>query len=714
VTYSTPSRPQPPSIEDPARGNAELDYVGVEAGDDRREADTPSGAPSEEPPDWAKRAREAYAFSTSYVDSNYRKQWEDSLRAFNNQHASDSKYNSELFRKRSNVYRPKTRSVIRKNEAASAQAFFSNLDRVSVQATNQQDQKERISAEVIKAWLQYRLTKTIPWFLTVQGALQDAQVQSCCVAHVHWVFRSKRARSGDLEVLEDRPCVDLLPIENLRIDPSAHWTDPVNTSPYLIHLIPMYVCDVKERMNKPDPKGRTWIAYDEQELANAIEAPDDSTRMARQRVSEDPSQQQRPISDYQVIWIHRHIHRWNGQDWTFYTLNSQKLLTEPEPLNEVVFHGKRPYVMGTAILETHKPMPSSLPSLVKGLQDETNEIANQRLDNIKFVLNKRWLVKRGRNVDLASLVRNVPGGITMADDPEADIKEVNWPDVTQSAYQEQDRINVDFDELAGNFSPSSVLTNRNLNETVGGMEMLENPSNVMTEYLLKTFVETFVQEVLRHLVLLCQHYETDNTILALCGKKSELFQKSGLDKVTDELINRELTITVNVGMGATDPVKKLARFVYGVHSYGAIAKIGAPGINLQEVAKEIFGLSGYQDGDRFFLGQDPDKIKMQQTIMQLMQMVQQLKQEKKNKDGANEAKIITARESNATKLAIEDKKQHHEKVMTLADHISSLALGEQAAQHKVAQNEQQINAQQQAQAADIAAKAKQGAQSGRK
>src|SRR5579859_3192580 len=30
-----------------------------------------------EQPDWIKRARDAYQFSTTYIDSNYRKSWED-------------------------------------------------------------------------------------------------------------------------------------------------------------------------------------------------------------------------------------------------------------------------------------------------------------------------------------------------------------------------------------------------------------------------------------------------------------------------------------------------------------------------------------------------------------------------------------------------------------------------------------------------------------
>ena len=76
------------------------------------------------------------------------------------------------------------------------------------------------------------------------------------------------------------------------------------------------------------------------------------------------------------------------------------MLTEPEPLDQTVFHGRRPYVMGVASIETHKVFPTPIPQMVRGLQDEINEIKNQRLDNVKFVLNKGYFAKRGKNVSI--------------------------------------------------------------------------------------------------------------------------------------------------------------------------------------------------------------------------------------------------------------------------------------------------------------------------
>jgi len=56
---------------------------------------------------------------------------------------------------------------------------------------------------------------------------------------------------------------------------------------------------------------------------------------------------------------------------------------------------------------------------------------NKHLDCVKFVLDKKFFVKRGPNVGLAALIRNVPGPITLDVDPENDIQPISWPDLTQ-------------------------------------------------------------------------------------------------------------------------------------------------------------------------------------------------------------------------------------------------------------------------------------------
>lgn len=240
---------------------------------------------------------------------------------------------------------------------------------------------------------------------------------------------------------------------------------------------------------------------------------------------------------------------------------------------------------------------------------------------------------------------------------------MEWNDVTASSYQEQDRLNVDFDELTGNFSSSSVMTNRKLNETVGGMNLLTGSANQLTEYLIRTLVETWVEPVLRQLVKLEQAYETNLTILSLAGQKAmAALQRYQVNQLTDEMLNQELTVRVNVGMGATDPQTKLQKFTFAMQSYGQIMA-NMPDVDPEAVRKELFGLAGYKDGTRFFKsGMDPRDAQMQRMGQAMGAMQQQLAMTQNELQQLKANKIADS----ASKLADVDLKQA-QTVATLVD-----------------------------------------------
>lgn len=601
-------------------------------------------------------ARDAYSASTTYVDANFRKQWEDAYRMFQSKHPIDSKYNSEAYKYRSKLFRPKTRSVIRKNEAAAAAAFFSNVDILSVEASNQKDPRQVFGAKLYKELLQYRLTKTIPWFMTLLGGYQDAMTVGVVCSYQHWVYREAfdESRSYFLDeetglpimgieggplyeeqrtrrILEDRPAIDLLPVETLRIDKGASWVDPVNTSPYLIHLIPMYIGDLKD-MGRENPKTgeQGWDIPEDSKIQAATQQAYDSTRQTREGNREDSKDGNAPINDFSIVWVHKNIAKKHGEDFCWYTLGTEHLLSKPKPLSDMYFHGERPYVMGCAILEAHKIYPSGYPELGKELQKEANEIVNTRLDNVKLVMNKRYIVKRGAQVDLKSLVRNVPASVTLANDPTGDVQTIEFNDVTASSYAEQDRINVDMDGLLGDFSAGSVQTNRKLNETVGGMALMAQGANQMTEYGIRTFTETWVEPVLRQLVKLEKHYETDDKVLALMGDRLE-------HPIRDEDFDTDVELTVNVGMGATDPMMRLNKLLTAARSYAEIMTLPGNGLNKEELGKEIFGAVGYRDGGRFL---DPNNdAAVQQVMQEAQQVIGELEQKLKEAQDQERVKM---------------------------------------------------------------------------
>ena len=138
-------------------------------------------------------ARDAYRGSTDYFNANIRPQLERDIRLFQSRHNPDSKYLSDAYRSRARFYRPKTRAMVRSNDASAAEAFFSTTDVVSISPERETDDVQQVSAEIMQEILQYRLTKTIPWFQLVIGAYQDSLVQGTVISHQSWEYDPIRA-----------------------------------------------------------------------------------------------------------------------------------------------------------------------------------------------------------------------------------------------------------------------------------------------------------------------------------------------------------------------------------------------------------------------------------------------------------------------------------------------------------------------------------------
>lgn len=546
-------------------------------------------------------SRDAYSAATTYFDSAVRADVEQDLRQWQSRHSSGSKYLSQTYAGRSRLFVPKTRSAVTKFEAQAAEAFFSSYDVVSMEPYDKDDDNQVMAAAFYKALVQRRLTdpppRGIPWFLTCIGAYQEAHVTGIAIGKTYW------------DVKADRPAVDLVPIENFLFDPASDWRDPVHTSPYLIHVLPMYVKDVRARI----AAGR-WREVDEGAMRKGLRRQSDTIRSQREGNRPDSQEQTHDIGDYNIVLVHENIAEIDDQQWVWYTILDQTMLSDPAPLDAQYAHG-RPFTIGITNLEANRQYPSSTPRLSRDVQREMNELRNQRIDNVSFVLNKRYFVARNKQVDTDSLRRNMPASVTLMEDPEKDVKVVSTPDVTASGYQEQDRLNIDFDEVAGTFSQSSVQANRNLNETVGGMNILTTNANQVAAYKLRTFVETWVEPVLRQVVDLERHYETDDRVIRLAAVGA------GLDPATvnDMIWSQEAHVTVSVGMAATNPQEKANMLLFGFNALKGLLADGVleqRGLNAREVAKEIFAMLGYRDGSRFFTWADDDPVvaQLQQTI----------------------------------------------------------------------------------------------------
>jgi hypothetical protein len=584
---------------------------------------------------WLLLAQSNYSTGKDYQQAALTNQWEKNADHFNSKHYRNSAYNSRMSKGRSSIFRPLSRAAERSSSAQAAAAFFSNMEIIDVEPENKNDPEQLFAAKVIKKMVEYYLGKKIKWYLTVMGAWQDTRVYGPCCSYTDWSFVEKETEvevpvfnvngtpstDGRTETttqkvtLKDDPYINLIPPENLILDPACDWRDPINTSPYVVYLVAMPLVDIQTKMDSDE-----WRKYSKEEILSASKLTNDAVRQAREGNNRPDKHDSQERTEFKSIWVHYNFARIDGEEYFYATLGTQFMLTDAAPLEDEYPIGVRPFTYGFSVIEAHKFSPSSPTEIIAGLQTGVNDLANLRIDNIKLALNKRFILRRGAPIDLEALMRSVPGGGVFTDDVEKDIKVLDTRDVTASSYREQERLETESNDITGSNMGSSIQNNRNLNQTVGGMEMLAEGQSALMDFDTRTFAESWVKPQLELLVQNIQMFVPDQAIqtLAIAGadKDLEYFQRFDFTdaegdkrkrKMTESILSRvlkdKMTINVNVGLGATSPQRKVQTLLGAV---GAITQLPSQGQNLDEdaIAKELFTASGYQDGNRFLKTED--------------------------------------------------------------------------------------------------------------
>jgi len=561
---------------------------------------------------WIDLGRRCYESGRTFYETGYQSQHIDNSYQFKSQHAPGSKYCDQHYGNRSKIFRPQTRMAARSWEADVASALFMNNDYMNVSNEDQNDEQASLSASVVMEMMNLRLKKN--WYKICMGAAQDTFINGPVCSKVYW--KQEIAQIPSQQPIVDpmnpdavmgmtttfttrrtvnEPTIDLILPENLLIDPTADWVDPINSAGYVVYRRQMSVDAVKQMMANEE-----WQEYNDQQILSTRWALEDDAvnRAKRGEGKPDPNDNDSGDRAYESVMILEVIVRRNGLDYVYDMLGYSFLLSDPVPLEVRYAHGRRPFTLGTAMIESHNVMPDSKTQISSSLQSAINEISNNRVDNVKLGMNKRVLVRRGATVDIKSLTRSVPGGVVLTGDPTKDVQPMDISDVTQGSYQETEQLTTEMNELTGTFSAQAVANNRDMNETVGGMEMLSSAATKVVDYDIRTFVNTWVEPTLTLYMLNIQYYEDDELIMAKAVGQSDVFPRLKPEDLTDDLLTKQLMLTVDVGLGATNPQQRVNTLLMGV---GQAAQLpGMEGtMDGPAVAKRIFAMIG-MDGSQFF------------------------------------------------------------------------------------------------------------------
>jgi hypothetical protein len=614
------------------------------AGEVRRKNVEDSGATN----NFLEISRAAEDRDQTFKGAMQRARWQRAISQTQNKHFGDSKYNSKTFNNRSKVFRPKTLSALRKNLASAAAALFSTNDAVVVKAEHDSDPIKNASAAVLQELLHYRLDRTsvksgLPWFLVCMGAKRQIDTYGVCYSKQYWEYEevqedsvdeiteqhvyldtgepvldeetgqpkvSKRyEKNSKKHVTKDRPMVMLFSPDNVVIDPAAPWYDPTQSSAYLGLRYPMTIGDAKVFMSNAGKGKEEWLDIPDALLFQASEEyTSKGVRAARGDGIDryDDSYRTSPGTGFEsnIVWLYEWFMRVKGVDYHFWTVGTiayaSKIRTTRQAYPEQM--GDRPVCGGYGSIEPDEIYPMAAVTAWEQMQTELNDLVNLRLDNLKQALSPIAKVKQGATFDFKQLQARSGQDVTIQVKSMDDLEFDRPPDVAGSAYQETALLNNDFDDLSGVFAQSSLQSNRQLNETVGGLRLLSGTANAVTEFDLRVWVETWVEKVVRQLLRLEQMWENDQVVLTVCGNRAKMFERFGINQITDQDLLHEASVKVNVGIGSADPMQKMTKLASAFQMLSGMAPFFSKKVMIkpEEVIKEVMGPAGYNDGLRFF------------------------------------------------------------------------------------------------------------------
>jgi len=281
----------------------------------------------------------------------------------------------------------------------------------------------------------------------------------------------------------------------------------------------------------------------------------------------------------------------------------------PNPYN----HQIAPYVKFT-LFENPKSrwFGIGVGQMGQATQERINKLVNQRLDNVDLVLNKQGFYNGNDPlINKMKLQTSRPGQWHKVTDTVSSIRWMDVPDVTQSAYKEEELAKQDFRMVTGAVA-QFMPTEQGQHRTAMGIQLLQGAAGVRFQPVLKKMEDDFIQQTAMFFFSNLKQFMTEDEWVLITGKNGE--QAPIL--ITPQQIQAKVFF---LPTGISETVNKEIQ-VQQLLRYKEIT-MNDPTVNRQEINKRIAELFGFKDLHKLLtpiqpIGQDGLPT---QTMMQIQQ-----------------------------------------------------------------------------------------------
>lgn len=450
------------------------------------------------------------------------------------------------------IFIPICKAVVNRLLTAMMLGFFGQNRFCRVRPQTQEG-PDPISAEILDRLVNHYVRYRLPdFYLTMQKAFKDGFIDGNYVQKVSW----KRWWHGRI-LAENRPDVELIPLEDMLIDPLPRSTPGIR---FMIHWMEKDMDELWELQDQ-------GIYRDVDKLQHEVDAPTAGPAATNlQRKTQTPTQQERKTAGIYEYWGRLQLLPQNRLDALreggsnfpaqdivcTVSADYSVMLREPEPnpyadlREDLTPYEKLPFVFAGYQPEKGEYWGEGMPTMLQGIQEEINRITNERRANVLLNLHPMTLVNLGSGVSLddARKSKNV-GGFVPTNDLDNTFREYAPGNVTQAAYREQEISERRKQELSGVMDEPPDLP-----ETATGAEIYTQRTNARIGLYAQNFREVGVKELLHKLADYIIEWAEPEEVRKILGAQTA-------PPPLREVIKRDFDIELEAGLEATSRVMQI-------------------------------------------------------------------------------------------------------------------------------------------------------------
>lgn len=263
-------------------------------------------------------------------------------------------------------------------------------------------------------------------------------------------------------------------------------------------------------------------------------------------------------------------------------------------------HGEKPFIRVVDYFQEHEFWGIGEIEPLEGMQDVMNALWNQRIDNVRLVLNRMMAFDPDNIHDLRDLQIR-PGGtirVKTHDIPAGQVLQpIEIPDVTGSSYTEASEIERMTEKVSGVSAYTTGTDSPTQNDTATGISLITEAGNTRFSLKVRMAELTGLVPLARQFGSILQQFMPDEMIVRVVGEDGELDWKEvtadGLQGGFDFDIEAESS-TVTESVRKEQAMSLMQTFAQIIDP-----ATGQPVLNLQALAKDVLDAFGKVNKDRY-------------------------------------------------------------------------------------------------------------------